>query len=144
MYRILQQETPEDYVIATGVTTRVREFIRQTFAFLGITLDFTGSDAQETAHIAAVDILRLQELGIAPGPHLKEGTVVVKIDPRYYRPTEVELLIGDPTKAWEKLGWRPRQSLEMLIEEMALADLRLFQKDQLLLKEGFGVLNYFE
>lgn len=144
MYRILQQDTPEDYVIATGVTTRVREFIRQTFAFLGITLDFTGSDAQETARIAAVDILRLQELGIAPGPHLEEGTVVVKIDPRYYRPTEVELLIGDPTKAWEKLGWRPRQSLEMLIEDMALADLRLFQKDQLLLKEGFGVLNYFE
>ena len=144
MYLILQQEKPEDFVIATGVTTRVREFIRKTFAFLGVELAFTGSEENEVATIASLDTLRLQELGIPIGEHLNEGTVVVKIDPRYYRPTEVELLIGDPTKSMEKLGWKPKHTLDMLIEDMANADLRLFQKDQLLLKEGFGVLNYYE
>lgn len=144
MYLILQQETPEDFVIATGVTTRVREFIRKTFAFLGVEVAFAGTEENEVGTIASLDTLRLQELGISIGEHLKEGTVIVKIDPRYYRPTEVELLIGDPTKSMEKLGWKPKHTLDMLIEDMATADLRLFQKDQLLLKEGFGVLNYFE
>lgn len=144
MYLILQQETPEDFVIATGVTTRVREFIRKTFAFLGVEVAFTGTEANEVGTIASIDTLRLQELGIPIGDQLKEGTIILKIDPRYYRPTEVELLIGDPTKSMEKLGWKPKHTLDMLIEDMAMADLRLFQKDQLLLKEGFGVLNYFE
>jgi GDPmannose 4,6-dehydratase len=144
MYLILQQEVSEDFVIATGVTTRVREFIRKTFAFLGVELDFTGSSQDETATIASVDRARLQELGIQYGEHLSSGTVIMRIDPRYYRPTEVELLIGDPTKSKTKLGWQPKYTLDMLIEEMAISDLRLFQKDQLLLKEGFGVLNYFE
>ncbi len=144
MYLILQQEQPEDFVVATGVTTRVREFIRQTFAFLGVTLAFEGEAENELATIAQVDENRLLTLGIQKGPHLAEGTTVLRIDPRYYRPTEVELLIGDPTKAQEKLGWKPKHTLTTLIEDMALSDLRLFQKDQLLLKEGFGVLNYFE
>lgn len=144
MYLILQQETPEDYVVATGVTTRVRDFIRKTFAFLGITLDFTGENENETGIISAVDTVRLDELGIALGNHLALGTVVVKIDSRYYRPTEVELLIGDPTKAKEKLGWTPKHTLDMLIADMAMSDLRLFQKDKLLLEEGFNVLNYYE
>lgn len=144
MYLILQQEVSEDFVIATGVTTRVREFIRMTFAFLGVELAFTGSEENEVGTIASIDSKRLAELGIAEGEHLKTGTVVLKIDPRYYRPTEVELLIGDPTKSQEKLGWKPKHTLETLIEDMASSDLRLFQKDQLLLKEGFGVLNYFE
>ena len=144
MYLILQQEVSEDFVIATGVTTRVREFIRQTFAFLGVEVAFTGSEENEVGTIASVDPARLKTLGIADGEHLKPGTIVLKIDPRYYRPTEVELLIGDPTKSNEKLGWKPKHTLETLIEDMASSDLRLFQKDQLLLKEGFGVLNYFE
>lgn len=144
MYLILQQETSEDFVIATGVTTRVREFIRKTFAFLGVEVDFTGSEENEVGSIASVNSARLAELGIADGEHLKPGTVILKIDPRYYRPTEVDLLIGDPTKSQEKLGWKPKHTLDMLIEDMATSDLRLFQKDQLLLKEGFGVLNYFE
>lgn len=144
MYLILQQETPEDYVVATGITTRVRDFIRKTFAFLGITLDFTGENENEIGTISAVDTARLDELGIALGNHLALGTVVVKIDPRYYRPTEVELLIGDPTKAKEKLGWTPKHTLDMLIADMAMSDLRLFQKDKLLLEEGFNVLNYYE
>lgn len=144
MYLILQQETSEDFVIATGVTTRVREFIRKTFAFLGVAVVFAGSEENEIGTIASVNIDRLAELGIQNGEHLKAGTVVLKIDPRYYRPTEVELLIGDPTKSQEKLGWKPKHTLDTLIEDMATSDLRLFQKDQLLLKEGFGVLNHFE
>lgn len=144
MYLILQQEISEDFVIATGVTTRVREFIRKTFAFLGVELEFTGSEENEVATIASTNAARLAELNITEGEHLKPGTTVMKIDPRYYRPTEVDLLIGDPTKSQEKLGWKPKHTLDMLIEDMATSDLRLFQKDQLLIKEGFGVLNYFE
>lgn len=144
MYLILQQETAEDFVIATGVTTPVREFIRKTFAFLGVELAFTGSAENEIATIASVDKARLLELNIPEGQHLTHGTVVLKIDPRYYRPTEVDLLIGDPSKSQNKLGWKPKHTLDTLIEDMATADLRLFQKDQLLLKEGFEVLNYFE
>jgi len=126
------------------VTTRVREFIRKTFAFLGVELSFTGSEENEVGTIASVDSARLVELGITSVDHLKVGTPVLKIDPRYYRPTEVELLIGNPAKCDEKLGWKPKHTLDMLIEDMATSDLRLFQKDQLLLKEGFGVMNYFE
>ncbi|OJV15904.1 MAG: GDP-mannose 4,6-dehydratase [Dyadobacter sp. 50-39] len=144
MYLILQQEVSEDFVIATGVTTRVREFIRKTFAFLGVELTFTGSEENEVGTISAIDTARLAELGISEGDHLKIGTTVLKIDPRYYRPTEVDLLIGDPAKCDAKLGWKPKFTLDMLIEDMATSDLRLFQKDQLLLKEGFGVMNYFE
>ncbi|WP_025761925.1 GDP-mannose 4,6-dehydratase [Dyadobacter tibetensis] len=144
MYLILQQEVSEDYVIATGVTTRVREFIRQTFAFLGVELAFTGSEENEVATIASFDKDRMTELNITETDHLKIGATVLKIDPRYYRPTEVELLIGDPTKSNEKLGWKPKYTLQTLIEDMTSADLRLFQKDRLLMKEGFGVLNYFE
>ncbi|PWJ55991.1 GDPmannose 4,6-dehydratase [Dyadobacter jejuensis] len=144
MYLILQQEKSEDFVIATGVTTRVREFIRMTFAFLGIELAFSGTEADEIATIATIDTERMAELGIKDTSHLKIGATVLKIDPRYYRPTEVELLIGDPTKSQEKLGWKPKYTLQTLIEDMASSDLRLFQKDRLLLKEGFGVLNYFE
>ncbi|GAB3180966.1 GDP-mannose 4,6-dehydratase [Telluribacter humicola] len=144
MYLILQQEQPEDFVIATGVTTRVREFIRQTFAFLGVIVEFTGEAENEVGTIVAVDNNRQEELGITCGPYLAEGTVVLRIDPRYYRHTEVELLIGDPKKSQKKLGWKPKFTLDMLIEDMALADLRLFQKDKLLLNEGFNVLNHFE
>ncbi|KAA6436764.1 GDP-mannose 4,6-dehydratase [Dyadobacter flavalbus] len=144
MYLILQQEKPEDFVIATGITVRVREFIRKTFAFLGVKLEFTGEKENEEGIIAELDQSRLSELGIKAGEYLEIGKAVLKIDPKYYRPTEVELLIGDPTKSKEKLGWKPKYTLETLIEDMATSDLRLFQKDKLLLKEGFGVLNYFE
>lgn len=144
MYLILQQETPEDFVIATGTTTRVREFIRQAFAWLGITLDFVGEAENEIAAISAIDTDKLAELGIHETSHLEVGTIVLRIDPRYYRPTEVELLIGDPTKAQEKLGWKPKHTVQTLIEDMISSDLQLFQKDKLLQKEGFNVMNYFE
>ena len=144
MYLILQQETAEDYVIATGITTRVREFVRKTFAFLGVEVAFTGADENEIGAVASVDPVRLLELGITDVAHLKAGTKVLQIDPKYYRPTEVELLIGDPTKSQQKLGWKPKYTLDTLIEEMAISDLKLFQKDQLLLKEGYEVMNCFE
>lgn len=144
MYLILQQEVSEDFVIATGVTTRVREFIRKAFAFLGIEVTFTGTAENEVGTIASIDTQRLLELGISDTKHLTIGLPVLKIDPRYYRPTEVELLIGDPTKSQEKLGWKPKHTLDTLIDDMVTSDLKLFQKDQLLLKEGFDILNYFE
>ncbi|WP_247237839.1 GDP-mannose 4,6-dehydratase [Telluribacter sp. SYSU D00476] len=144
MYLILQQERPEDFVIATGVTTQVREFIRQTFAFLGVKVEFTGEAEKEVGSIVAIDNYRLEELGINYREHLVTGTVILRIDQRYYRPTEVELLIGNPEKAQTKLNWKPKHTLEMLIEDMALTDLKLFQRDKLLLNEGFEILNYFE
>ena len=144
MYLILQQETAEDYVIATGITTRVREFIRKTFAFLGVEVAFTGADENEIGVVASVDPVRLLALGITDDAHLQAGTKVLQIDPKYYRPTEVELLIGDPTKSQQILGWKPQYTLDTLIEEMAISDLKLFQKDQLLLKEGYEVMNCFE
>lgn len=144
MYLILQQEKPEDFVIATGVTTRVREFIRLAFAWLGITLEFTGEAENEIGTVISLDQERLAAIGITEFGHLAEGTVVLRIDPRYYRPTEVELLIGDPTKAQTTLNWKPKHTLESLIDDMVSSDLKLFQKDKLLQKEGFDVLNYFE
>jgi len=133
MYLILQQDTPENFVIATGVTTRVREFIRQTFVWLGVTLSFSGSGEDETATVESIDAARFAELGLNPDK-LTVGATILRIDPRYYRPTEVELLIGDPTKSQTQLGWKPKYTLETLIADMAAADLLLFQKDQLLME----------
>ena len=113
MWRILQQDTPEDYVLATGVTTPVREFIRMAFAEVGVTIEFVGSGLEETGVVAAC---ALEEFQIAV------GTRVVAVDPAYFRPTEVELLIGDPTKAKQKLGWEPKYDLAMLCKEMVLSD----------------------
>ncbi|MGX5857988.1 GDP-mannose 4,6-dehydratase [Dyadobacter jiangsuensis] len=144
MYLILQQENPDDFVIATGVTTSVREFIKKTFAFLGVTVGFTGSGEEETGYIESVDSERMMTLGIEIGDHLNIGNKILRIDPRYYRPTEVDLLIGDPTKSKQTLGWTPKFSLEDLINDMASSDLRLFQRDKLLMREGFNILNYFE
>ncbi|GAA4434550.1 GDP-mannose 4,6-dehydratase [Ravibacter arvi] len=144
MYLILQQDNPDDYVIATGVTTRVRDFIWKCFAWLGLELEFKGEAENETGYIAKIDAARLEELGIPNKDHLKTGTEVMRIDPRYYRPTEVELLIGDPSKSKKQLGWTPKYTLDSLVEDMISADLNLFKKDRLLMNEGFEVMNYFE
>lgn len=143
MWLMLQQEKPEDFVIATGVTTTVRDFIRLSFAELGIEIEFSGRDEQERGVIIDTDTDRLQELGIDVA-NLKFGQTVVRIDPKYYRPTEVELLIGDATKAYEKMGWVPKYDLKSLIADMMSADLHLMQKDEYLRKGGFTTLNYFE
>ena len=143
MYLILQQETPEDFVIATGVTTRVREFVRMAFAELGIELEFSGKDENEKGVIINVDKERLEELGIK-NENLHLGTTIVKVDPKYYRPTEVDLLLGDPTKAMTKLGWKPKYDLPALVKDMVHSDLHLVQKDKYLADGGYKVMNYFE
>jgi GDPmannose 4,6-dehydratase len=135
MYLILQQETPEDFVIATGVTTRVREFVRMAFAEVGITIEFKGKDAEEKGYVVSCS---------NPLYQVTIGTEVVAVDPKYYRPTEVELLIGDPTKSWEKLGWKPKYDLQGLVSEMVAADLELFRKEKLLKDSGYTIKNQYE
>jgi GDPmannose 4,6-dehydratase len=134
MWRILQQDKPEDYVIATGITTPVREFLRLSFKHLGINLAFQGEGVNEIAVVASCDGKYKVEI----------GKVVAKVDEKYFRPTEVELLIGDPTKAKTKLGWKPEYDLDGLIKDMMQADIRLFEKDKYLLEGGHDVLNLHE
>ena len=143
MWLILQQEKAEDFVIATGVTTTVREFVRMAFGELGISVEFSGKAEAEKGVIIDVDIERVQELGLDPDK-IKLGQTIVKVDPSYYRPTEVDLLIGDPSKANSKLGWIPKYNLEMLVNEMVLSDLKLMKREEYLKKGGFDILNYFE
>jgi len=119
MWRMLQQEEPEDFVLATGVTTTIREFTERSFAEVGITLEWSGNGVDET------------------GRDAKSGNILVSIDPAYFRPTEVDLLIGDASKAREKLGWQPTCNLQQMIEEMIKADLEEARKDQLLQSGGF-------
>lgn len=143
MWLILQQPKPEDYVIATGVTTTVRDFVRMAFAELGIEVEFSGKDAAERGVIIDRDEEILNRLGI-PVEHIKIGQTVVKVDPQYFRPTEVDLLIGDPSKAKSKLGWEPKYTLPMLVNDMITNDLHLMRKEEYLRKGGFKSLNYFE
>ena len=143
MYLILQQDKPEDYVIATGITTPVRDFVKMTFAELGIEVEFSGKDEHEKGVIIGVDENLIAELGLNT-TQLKQGQTVVKVDPRYFRPTEVDLLLGDPTKANTKLGWKPKYDLAALVKDMIHSDLALMKKDEYLKTGGFKVLNYFE
>jgi GDPmannose 4,6-dehydratase len=135
MWLMLQQEEPEDFVIATGVTTTVRDFIRMSFSEVGMELEFEGEGVNEVARVVKCSQSQYQ---------LKEGTIVLKIDPKYFRPTEVDLLIGDPTKAKEKLGWKLDFDLQGLVQDMVTADLELFNRDKFLLKGGHKILNYHE
>ena len=135
MWLILQQEEPEDYVIATGVTTKIRDFVRMTFAELGIELAFEGEGVKEVAKIAKCSNDAYQ---------LPIGKEILSIDKKYFRPTEVDLLIGDPTKSKEKLGWKPKYDLAAMVKEMVLSDLKLFKKDEYLKKGGHQILNYYE
>jgi len=135
MWLILQQEKPEDYVIATGVTTRVREFVRMAFGEVGIELEFKGKDEKETAVVVACN---------NPEYQIEIGKEVVAVDKKYYRPTEVDLLIGDPTKSQKQLGWKPTYDLPALVKEMMANDVDLFKKDKLLQESGYYVRNQFE
>lgn len=128
MWLILQQDQPEDFVIATGVTTRVRDFIRMSYDQLGITLDFNGTGVDEIGLIDAVDESRFRELCGEEVSLPEVGKEIITVDPEYFRPTEVELLIGDPTKAKEKLGWQPKYDLQGLVKDMVHSDLALFKK----------------
>jgi GDPmannose 4,6-dehydratase len=135
MYLMLQQDEPDDYVIATGITTEVREFVRMAFKEVGIILDFRGEGIEEKGII--VEVKNESSL-------VSVGQKVVAIDPRYFRPTEVELLIGDPTKAKTKLGWEPEYDLEALVKDMMQSDLKLMKKELFLKESGFNTMNYFE
>ena len=143
MWLILQQQKPEDYVIATGVTTTVRDFVKLAFEELGIEIEFSGKAENEKGVIINVDEKRCKELGI-DADKLKLGTTVVKVDPKYYRPTEVDLLLGDPSKANNQLGWKPKYDLPALVQDMVLSDLQLMKKDEYLKNGGFNTHNYFE
>ncbi|MFV0396772.1 MAG: GDP-mannose 4,6-dehydratase [Bacteroidales bacterium] len=147
MWLILQQEKPSDYVIATGVTTRVREFVRMAFAEVGIQVDFKGEGVNETGYIVAVDANRfIETVGEEYLERIKSriGTTIIGVDPRYFRPTEVELLIGNPTKANTVLGWTPQYDLKGLVEDMMMSDVKLMKKDAYLAAGGFKTMNYFE
>lgn len=126
MWLMLQQKKADDYVLATNVTTSVRDFVNLSFKEVGIELEWKGKAEKEK------------------GIDKKTGKVLVEIDPRYYRPTEVDLLLGDPAKAKKELGWKPKYNLEMLVKDMMQADLELFKRDQLLMAKGHKVMNFNE
>ena len=149
MWRILQQDTAEDYVIATGITTRVRDFIKMAFDQVGFNLRFEGEGVDEVGILDSINQEKYKAaLGKdAAGNEFKIpaiGAVIVKVDPSYFRPTEVDLLIGDPTKSKTKLGWTPKYDLKMLVEEMVACDVALFQKDIHLVKGGHKILRQAE
>ncbi|TZF84445.1 GDP-mannose 4,6-dehydratase [Pedobacter sp. BS3] len=135
MYLILQQDKAGDFVIATGHTTTVRDFVKMAFAELGIELVFTGGGVNEKGTVTACS---------NPDFQVEAGTVVVEVDARYFRPTEVELLIGDPTKAKQQLSWIPKYDLLALVKDMVWADVETFRKEKLLHDAGYQVLNQFE
>ncbi len=143
MYLILQQDTAEDFVIATGITTPVRDFVRMVFAELGIVLEFKGKDASEIGIIDNIDRIRWEELGL-DSSKLTIGSQIVSVDPRYFRPTEVELLIGDATKARTKLGWEPKYNLQSLVNDMVHSDLTNARQERYLQEAGYPTMDYFE
>jgi GDPmannose 4,6-dehydratase len=135
MWMILQADEPEDWVIATGKTTTVREFVRMSFAEVGIELEFKGKGINEKA---------LVKYCSNPDYQIPIGKEVLEVDANYFRPTEVDLLVGDPTKARTKLGWKCKYDLESLVKEMMQSDLKLMEKEQHLKEFGYTILNYFE
>lgn len=130
MWLIMQQPEPEDYVIATGITTTVRAFVKMAFAEIGVALEFKGEGASERGYVVAAN---------HPDFQVEIGKEVIAVDPKYYRPTEVDLLIGDPTKAKTKLGWQPKYDLPMLVNDMVTSDVQLFRREKLLKDSGFQV-----
>ena len=135
MWMILQAEEPEDWVIATGKTNTVREFVRMSFAEVGIELEFTGVGVNEKATVSKCNNSKFQ---------IEIGKEILSIDPAYFRPTEVDLLIGDPTKAKEKLGWIPEHDLASLVKDMMKSDVNLMQKTKYLKAGGYETMNYSE
>jgi len=135
MWMILQADEPEDWVIATGITTTVRDFIRMAFEFAGIALEFRGVGVEEKAFVVSCS---------NPDYKVEIGKEVVAVDPRYFRPTEVDLLLGDPTKAEQKLGWKREYQLQELVDDMMKSDLKLMAKDVYLQEGGYKTMSYYE
>jgi GDPmannose 4,6-dehydratase len=147
MHAILQQDEPSDYVIATGITTTIRDFIRKSFEEIGVEILFKGENVEEVAVLNRIDeSLFVERVGEAYLDSFKEriGEEVVGVDPQYFRPTEVELLIGDATKARTRLGWEPAYTLDALIRDMIQHDIKLMKKESYLRDGGYEILNYFE
>ena len=134
MWLMLQQEQATDFVVATGITTYIRDFVRMSFQEVGVELEFKGSGESEIGFV----------VNNGGNDKIKVGQEVVKVDPRYHRPTEVDLLIGDPTKAQQLLGWQPRYTLDTMVKEMVASDIELFKKEQLLKESGYQIKNEFE
>jgi GDPmannose 4,6-dehydratase len=135
MWMILQADEAEDWVIATGKTASIRDFVKMAFSYVGITLNFEGEGLEEKAYVAECSNAEYK---------LEIGKEVLSIDPKYFRPTEVDLLIGDPSKAKNKLGWEPHIQLHELVEDMMSSDIKLMKKDRYLREGGYTTLNYFE
>ena len=146
MYLILQQDEPGDYVIATGITTEVREFVRMAFAEIGVIVTFRGEGKEEKGYITAIDEAKfIRQVGAEFLEKIKIITeAIVEVDAAYFRPTEVELLIGDATKSKTKLNWTPEYDLPALVEDMMRSDVKLMKKETYLKEGGFKILNYFE
>lgn len=143
MWLILQHDIAQDWVIATGQTTTVRDFVKLAFAYCGIEIEFKGSGVDEEGFIAAFNNKRASDINIDIS-HLKIGQTIIKIDPRYFRPTEVDLLLGDPTKAEKELGWKRDFSLEDLVNDMMESDLKAMKKDAFLQENGYKIMRYYE
>ena len=147
MHLIMQQEEPSDYVIATGVSTTVRDFVELSFGFVGVGMTFEGEGVDEIGKVTSIDEEKFKaEVGEEYLEHAKSliGKVIVCVDERYFRPTEVEYLLGDPKKSKEILGWEPEYDLEHLCEDMMKSDIKLMKKEAYLKKGGFRIMNYFE
>ncbi len=147
MHLILQQEHGDDYVVATGQTTEVREFVRLACAEIGLTIEFRGEGLDEVGVLASIDEARFAEYvgqEYLEGIRTRLGEELVAVDPAYFRPAEVDLLIGDPTKAMQKLGWKPQYQLPDIITDMMRSDLLLMKKDTYLQAGGYAIKNYFE
>lgn len=147
MHLILQQDKPDDYVIATGVTTSIRDFVRMAFSEIGADLEFRGKGMDEVALLSGVNESVFTEVvGESYLENFKHrlGSVVVGVDPQYFRPTEVDLLIGNAEKAQKKLGWTPMYTLEDLVHDMMVSDIKLMKKESYLREGGYRILNYFE
>lgn len=147
MHAILQQDEPSDYVIATGITTTIRDFIRLAFEEVGVGINFKGENVNEVALLNYIDEnVFIAKVGEDYLEKFKSriGEEVVGVDPQYFRPTEVDLLIGDATKARTRLGWEPKYSLQSLVEDMMQSDIKLMKKESYLKEGGYKILNYFE
>jgi GDP-mannose 4,6-dehydratase len=143
MWMILQAPEPEDWVIATGQTTAVRDFVKFAFAYAGINLRFEGTGVDEIGVVDSLNFEKAKELNLNLS-HLSVGQTVVCVDPRYFRPTEVDLLLGDPSKAEKKLGWKREFNLQDLVNDMMKSDLKLMTKDVYLKDGGYEIMSYFE
>lgn len=147
MWLILQQDKPDDYVIATGKATSVRDFVRMALAHIGVTVEFRGEGLKEQGVVAAIDRAVFEEK--VGAEHYaafakRMGEVVVAVDPQYFRPTEVEFLLGDAAKARQKLGWQPEYDLQAMVSEMTESDLKLMRREEYLKRGGYRIMNYFE